>query len=132
MATKKRRTKGDGAFFQRADGTWMGRVELPAGPDGKRRYKWVSSVDRNTCIAKLKQLRKDVEEGRIATTSSTTVEKWMTHWIDNIHSKRKVRPGVIQDYRGCINNHIVPNLGAKRLDKLTPQHVRDLHEAIGP
>ncbi|ATN88537.1 tyrosine integrase [Mycobacterium phage Girr] len=131
MATKKRRTRGDGAFFQRADGKWMGRVELPPDRNGNRRYKWVSSVDRNTAMAKLKQLRRDVEEGRIATTSSTTVEKWMLHWIDNIHAKRKVRPGVLNDYRAAIHNHINPILGAKRIDKLTPQHVRDLHSEIG-
>lgn len=135
MATetkKGRRTRGDGSFFQRSDGKWMGRVELPKSPDGKRRYKWVSSVDRNTCIDKLKKLRSDVDAGRIATTSTTTVEKWMTHWIDNIHSKRKVRPGVIDDYRACIRNHITPAIGTKRIDKLTPQHVRDMHTAIGP
>lgn len=132
MADRKpRRTRGDGAFFQRADGKWVGRVELPPR-GGKRRYKTVSSVDRNICIDKLKKLRADVDAGRIATSSSTTVEKWMTHWLDNIHSKRKIRPGVLDDYRGVIRNHIVPALGAKRIDKLTPQHVRDMHTAIGP
>lgn len=132
MAAKKsRRTRGDGAFFQRADGKWMGRVELPM-KDGKRRYKWVSSVDRNTALKKLQALRKDVEEGRIATTSSTTLTKWLDHWIENIHAKRKVRPGVLDDYRGIIRNHITPAIGKKRIDKLTPQHVLDLHAAIGP
>lgn len=128
----KRRTRGDGAFFQRANGDWIGRVELPSGPDGKRRYRTVSSVDRNKAMEKLKQLRKDVADGRIATTTTTTVEKWMLHWIDNIHAKRKVRPGVIADYRACIINHINPAVGKKRIDKFTPQHVRDLHAAIGP
>lgn len=132
MAPKKRRTQGDGSFFQRADGTWVGRMELPPGPDGKRRRRVVMSRDRNVAIAKLKKLRADVESGAIATTTSTTVEKWMLHWIDNIHAKRKVRPGVIDDYRAVIRNHINPALGRKRIDKLLPQHVRDMHTAIGP
>lgn len=130
---KPRRTRGDGAFFQRADGKWMGRVEL-APVAGKRRYKWVSSVDRNTCIAKLKKLRADVDAGRIATTSNTTVEKWMTRWIDEIHSQKEkpIRPSTIGDYRSIIANHIVPAIGSKRLDKLTPEHVRGMHRDIGP
>lgn len=128
---RPRRTRGEGSFFQRADGTWIGRVEL-ASADGERRTRTVKSKDRNVAIAKLKQLRADVDAGRIAVTTSTTVEKWMLHWIDNIHAKRKVRPGVIKDYRACIVNHINPALGKKRIDKLTPQHVRDMHTAIGP
>ncbi|MCT7369481.1 hypothetical protein A7R75_10775 [Mycolicibacterium llatzerense] len=128
---RSRRTRGDGSFFQRGDGKWMGRVELPA-KDGKRRYKWVSSTDRGVALKKLKQLRKDVDEGRVAVSTSTSVEKWMTHWLDNIHAKRKIRPGVIDDYRGCITNHIVPAIGSKRVDKLTPQNIRDVHTAIGP
>lgn len=128
---RPRRTRGEGSFFQRADGTWIGRVEL-APLDGKRRTRVVKSMDRNVAIAKLKQLRADVEAGRIAVTTNTSVEKWMLHWIDNIHAKRKVRPGVIQDYRACIVNHINPAIGRKRIDKMTPQHVRDMHTAIGP
>lgn len=129
MAESKRRTRGDGAFFQRADGKWMGRVELPP-KDGKRRYKWVSSVDRNTCMDKLKALRKDVEEGRIAVTSNTTVEKWLTRWLDDI-AKPRLRPTTYADYRSVVNNHIVPAIGSKRLDKVTPDHIRQLHKAIG-
>ena len=129
---RPRRTRGDGSLHQLADGTWRGRVELAPDRDGNRRVRWVQSRDRNQCIEKLRALRADVDAGRIATTSSTAVDKWMLHWIDNIHAKRKVRPGVIADYRACIINHINPAIGTKRVDKLTPQHIRDVHAAIGP
>jgi integrase len=125
-----RRTKGDGSLFQRKDGMWVGRVELPP-KDGKRRYKYVSSMDWAKCTAKLKKVRTDVDEGRIAVTGSTTVERWMKRWIEDIHAPR-LRPNTLLDYRAIIDNHIIPTLGKKRLDKLTPDHVRQLHKAIGP
>jgi integrase len=126
---KKRRTKGDGGFSQRANGLWVGRIELPPGPDGKRRYRSVSSRDRNVAIDRLKKLRRDVDEGRIAVTGNTTVAKWLDRWLTDIHGPR-VRPTTRRDYETTIRLHINPHIGAKRLDKLTPQHVRQMHNAI--
>ncbi|MEW5810316.1 MAG: site-specific integrase [Actinomycetota bacterium] len=126
-----RRQKGDGGLFQRADGMWIGRVELPAGPDGERRRKTVSSKEYDVAAAALRKLRSDVDSGKIAVTSATTLEKWLDRWINEIHA-HKVRPTTLDDYRRTIKNHIVPAIGGKRLDKLTPQHVRDMHRKIGP
>jgi integrase len=123
-----RRTKGDGALFHRADGMWIGRVEIPS-TDGKRRTKSVSSRDRNEALRKLKKLRADVEGGRIAVTAATTVEKWLTRWLHDIH-RRNIRPQTYRSYDRIIRHHIVPHVGSKRLDRLTPEHVRRMHDAI--
>ena len=48
-----RRDKGTGALFKRADGYWVGGVQLPPGPDGKRRYKRIVRKDRNAAMAAL-------------------------------------------------------------------------------
>ena len=125
-----RRTRGDGGLFQRADGMWVGRVELPPGPDGTRRRKQVSSRSFAAAADKLKKLRADVDEGRIAYTSSTTVEKWLERWITEVHPD-KIRPTTRRDYEGIIRLHIVPAIGSKRLDKLTPAHIRAMHNKIG-
>lgn len=125
---KPRRTKGDGALYKRADGMWLGRVELtPSG--GKRRYKYVSSKDRNAAIRDLKKLRAEVDAGRIPVTAATTVEKWLENWLHNIHAP-KLRPGTKDDYARTIRMHINPHIGGKRLDKLTAAHVRQMHTAI--
>ena len=57
MAT--RRDKGSGALFKRADGYWVGGVQLPPGPDGKRRYKRIVRKNRNEAMAALRQLKAD-------------------------------------------------------------------------
>lgn len=123
-----RRTKGDGSLFKRADGYWIGRVELPS-TDGKRRYKTVSSRDRNTAIQRLKKLRADVDAGRIAITANTTVARWLERWLKDIHGP-ELRPTTFRDYRATIDLHITPHIGSKKLDKLTPEDVRQMHKAI--
>lgn len=126
---KPRRTRGDGGLYQRGDGYWVGVVELPPA-DGKRQRRRVVRRDRNTAISELKKLRGDVDSGRIAVTGNTTVEKWLDRWLNEIHGE-KIRPTTKRDYQTAIDNHIVPAIGKKRLDKLSVQHVRQMHEAIG-
>ena len=129
MSPAKRRGKGDGSLFKRADGLWVGRVELPVGADGKRRTRTVSSRDRNEAIRKLKALRADVDANRIAVTSSATVEQWLNRWLPEIH-RRKLRPGTYDGYERIIRLHIIPHIGRRRLDQLTATHVRQMHDAI--
>jgi integrase len=129
MSPGKRRPRGDGGLFKRADGMWIGVVELPIGGDGKRRRKYVSSKNRNEAIRKLKQLRADVLANRIAVTSSATVEQWLERWLNDIH-KRKVRPGTFAGDERIIRLHINPHIGRRRLDQLTPAHIRQMHDAI--
>lgn len=121
----ERRTKGDGSLYKRKDGTWIGRVELPT-LDGKRRTKTVASKDRNACMDKLKKLRRDVEDGKIAVTGKTTVAQWLDRWITDIHGPT-IRPSTRVSYESCIRLYIVPAIGTKRLEKLMPQHIRDMH-----
>lgn len=131
MAKKKkgedtRRPKGEGAFFRRENGLYVGRVELPS-LDEERRYRTVSSMDKNVAIRKFNKLKTDVLEGRITATGNTTVSKWLDKWVNDI---AKLRPGTKDDYVRTIRLHINPHIGRKRLSALEPDHIRELHEAI--
>jgi len=128
MGKSKRRTSGDGGFYQRDNGLWVGVVEIPT-EDGSRRRRYVQSMDRNEAIEKLKKLRGDVDSGRIPITSRATVGDWLEKWIEEIHGP-KLRPTSYRSYKGTIDQHIIPHIGTKRLDKLLPEHVRAMHRAI--
>ncbi|TXH58300.1 MAG: hypothetical protein E6Q97_02620 [Desulfurellales bacterium] len=120
-----RRTKGDGSLFQRKSGLWVGAVEIPTA-DGSRRQKQVTSMDRNKAIEKLRKLRRDVEEGYLPVTGATTVARWLDQWLTTIHG-REVRPSTRVSYEATIRLYILPAIGDRRLDKLTPEHVRRMH-----
>ena len=124
-----RRGRGEGGIYKRADDMWVAVVEIPSR-DGKRRRKTVTSKDKMVVIDKARKLRQDVDEGRIAVTGNTTVGKWLDRWISEIHADR-IRPTTIRDYQTSIRLHIKPSLGSKRLDKLTPDHIRQMHKSIG-
>jgi len=51
------RGKGEGALFKASDGLWTVRIELPRGPDGKRRQKVIRRKDKGAAIAELNRLQ---------------------------------------------------------------------------
>ncbi len=127
-----RRHRGEGALFQRADGMWLGTVDLGIGGDGKRRRRTVSSRDHSTAVSKLRVLRRQIEDGTLATTSNTTVTAWLTRWLEEI-ARPRLKPKTLASNRSAITRHLIPLIGAYRLDKLTPAHVRSMHKALaGP
>lgn len=129
------RGKGEGAVYRvPADKTmplkyWTGVIELPPGPNGERRRKPIRRKNKATLIADLAKMRSELEKRGDLPTASTTAEKWFTYWLNNIAAKN-VRPNTLDGYRRTVNNHIIPVMGKVKLEKITPAHVRRVHDAV--
>lgn len=125
-----RRGAGTGALFKDARGLWTAVVELPPDPaTGKRRRKVVRSKSRGTAQAKLRALRADLDRAGDLPTASPTVEAWLTWWLVNVSAKR-VRPSTQVNRASDVRLHIAPVIGRVKLEKLTPAHVIQMHDAI--
>lgn len=122
---KHRRPKGTGAVFQRADGLWIGRVEIPDDLDPNRYRAQVSSKDKAKMLVKKQQLERDIADGLVQLQKGVTVEAWMIRWVDEI-KKPDLAPRVYQSYRATIRQQIIPAIGHKKLADLKPAHIRHL------
>lgn len=131
MPKTARRPRGDGTLHQRSrDGMWVASIELPPGPDGRRRRKTATARDYATAVRRLRDLRRAAEQsGGDLPTTALTVEQWLTHWLDDIAAAH-LKPTSLAGYRSAVQHQLVPHLGRRRLDKLTPQHVRAMHRAL--
>lgn len=120
----------EGTVFQRAsDGMWVARVELPPGPDGKRRRKQAAARSKAAAIAKRREMIRDLAKSGDLPTSSPTLAAWLERWLERtVKAHRK--PRTYATYRSYVERYIVPSIGRIRLDKLTPAHVARLHEHI--
>lgn len=125
-----RRAHGDGSLFKRGDGYWVAGIQLPAGPDGRRRYKRVVRKNRNDAAAELRKLRADLAAGRIATAPTTTVAKWLDYWQTEILPHRNIKPGTTISYRNTIRLYLKPHLGARRVDRLQPADIRRMYNTL--
>ncbi len=127
---RPRRERGAGSLYQRAsDGLWMGELVVGYRADGRKRVKTVSSKDQATVVRKLRDLRRQLDEHGDIPTASTTVERWLTRWLDEVAAPR-LRPNTLVGYRADVRLHIAPAVGRYRLDKLTPAHVRAMGQEI--
>lgn len=114
-------------MYQReSDGRWVGVVDL-GWVGGKRVRKTVTAPTLRELRPKFKRLQQQIDSGVLPDEAS--VEQWMTHWLDTIAAK-EVRPSTLRTYRGYTTGWIIPHLGNRRLDKLRPEHIRALHQAM--
>lgn len=126
---KKRRARGSGVVFQRANGHWSAQVELGIGGDGKRKRRAVTAPTKVELMRKLRDLHAAVDAGAPA-ASSTTVATWLTTWLDTI-VRTRVKPKTLEAYTSIVKVQLIPELGAYKLDKLTAGQVRAMHRSLG-
>ena len=127
----ERRGKGEGAIYQRAsDGRWVGVIDL-GWAGGKRVRKTVTAKTKggpNGVIAKMSKLRRSIEAGILP--DDATVEQWLNHWATTIIPARDLKPSTIANYEAVCRLHLIPNLGRLPLQKLRPEHIRAMHQAM--
>lgn len=128
MPTKKStRGKGEGSLYKRAsDGMWCATVELPPGDDGKRRRRYIVKKSKADASRALAEAKADLAtHGDLVKAGGMTLAQWMDTWLTEF---AQVRPKTLEGYKGVSKNHIVPEIGARPLAKLAPEHVRQLHK----
>lgn len=126
MAT--RRQRGEGSVYQRADGMWVGNLNL-GYRDGKRRRKVVYGRTQREALRKLGEVKRTATPDM--PTASRTLASWMTEWLESVAPNHEdMKPRTLSTYREKTRNYIVPHLGRHRLDKLTPAQVRGMHRWI--
>lgn len=130
-----RRGHGEGSIYQRSrDGRWCGVVDLGRAPDGRRIRRSVTGATRQEVATKLRALQQAADDNRLRIEASMTLERWLSSWLaDHVAHRATVgelRPSTVSSYRQHVRDHIGPHIGAVRLDRLRPAHVRQLHATL--
>lgn len=135
--SRRKRTEGTRApngassiYYSEYDRKWHGRVTVGVRPDGKpdrRHVKRATNAEVTRAVRDLEKLRDD---GRVRKPGRAwTVEKWLTHWVENI-AANSVRRTTMVGYRSSVYNHLIPGIGAHRIDKLEPEHLETLYSRM--
>lgn len=125
-----RRANGSGTLFQRANGRWVGRVEVGFTAGGSRRFVEVSGVDPDDVKDRLdaKRLQIQREGTPEAGTARTRVHTWANQWLEI--TQRTVRPKTWATDRSAVNRWIIPTIGHRELTALTPADIRSVVLAV--
>lgn len=128
-SNRTRRQYGSGGITQRKDGRWMGRIDAGFTREGKRRQLTVYGSTEAEAKRKLEKKKGQIaREGvSVATHTRATVKSYAEAWLK--HRATVSRPNAHAADRSAVRNWIIPVLGRRRLESLTPADVRALAKA---
>jgi integrase len=126
---RKRRGRGEGSIYQRADGLWVGSVSLGYKPNGKRDRRTVYGDTKQEVQQKLRLVQASYYLGELKEPSTMTVAAWLTCWLDST-VKPRCSPTTYERREQVVRLHLTPHLGHLRLQKVEPMHVHGLLAAL--
>lgn len=125
-----RAPNGASSIYLGKDGKWHGRVTMGTRDDGKPDRRHVKRGTEKEVIDAVRDLERQRDTGKVRKAGRVwTVEKWLTHWVENIAAPT-VRPTTMVGYRASVYKHLIPGVGAHRLDRLQPEHLEKLYKRM--
>jgi hypothetical protein len=113
--------------YKGADGSWHGRVTVGVKADGTPDRRHVQSKSEAEVIRKVRTLEKERDNGNVRKSGQRwTVKTWLTHWVKTIAAP-SVKETTMVGYRAAVYKHLIPGIGAHRLDRLEPEHLELLY-----
>ncbi|GLW00289.1 tyrosine-type recombinase/integrase [Streptomyces lavendulae] len=130
MAEDKKRTRqpnGRSSIYQGSDGKWHGRVTVGIRDDGTPDRRHVERKTRAEVTAAVRELEKQRDAKTVRKPGKGwTVRTWLTHWVENV-APLAVNDNTMVGYRVAVRKHLIPGLGAHRLDRLKPEHIETFY-----
>lgn len=109
------------------------RLRVSNGFDlnGRRKYfnKTVTCFSRREAEKELAKFVASIEGGCTYFASKKTLNEFSKQWIKN-YVEPKLAPATRQSYVEKLNLHILPYLGSKRIDKITPFDIEKLYNEL--
>lgn len=128
--TEKKRTRqpnGTSSVYEGKDGYWHGRVTVGVRDDGKPDRRHVMRKSKADAIRAVRKLERDRDSATVQAPGRVgTVGEWLEHWVETI-AAAVVRENTLAGYRVAIRTHLIPGIGAHRLDRLQPEHLEKLY-----
>lgn len=126
---RKRRQYGTGGVHLRSDGRWAGTVEAGYTATGARRRITVYGRTEAEAKTKLKDKQRQIStEGAPTTSARTTVKAWSDEWLAMTRSAKRAGPWATD--ASAVRRWIVPAIGHRRLEQLSPGDIRSVTDAL--
>jgi len=108
-------------------------IQIEAGwtPRGTRRRIVVYGVTKRECLAKARAKQRELDTvgaPEESTRAGMTVKAWAEVWLER--QERELRPSAYNATRSQMRQWVIPTIGHKRLDRLSPPDVRAVSSAM--
>jgi integrase len=125
-----RQPNGASSIFQGKDGRWHGYVTVGVKDNGRPDRRHIGRKTRPEVTRTVRDMERKRDAGNVRKAGQTwTVESWLTHWVENIAAE-SVSENTIDGYRVAVYHHLIPGIGAHRLEKLEPEHLERFYKKM--
>jgi integrase len=124
----KKREHGDGGIDQRGPDAFRLRYRV----NGKR-FSVTFRGTRAEAKTELRRLVRTADTGEHIAPDKMTLAEWITHWLNiGAPGRKKKQAGrrTLERYGQLLNCHVVPTLGATRLQQLQSTDVDTLYDGL--
>ncbi len=119
-----------GTIHKRGNSSWRIAISLGRDQNGKRLRKFATvKGTKKDAERQLTELLSAVDKGIHITSAKITVGDFLDLWI-NDYAKLNTSPRTVEGYEGNIRRYLKPAIGHFPLDKLSPQHIRELYAGM--
>ncbi|WP_329367835.1 tyrosine-type recombinase/integrase [Streptomyces sp. NBC_01483] len=127
---RTRQPNGRSSIYLGKDGKWHGRVTVGVRDDGTPDRRHVERKTRAEVTDAVRELEKERDAKTVRKPGRPwTVKAWLTHWIENV-APLAVNDNTMVGYGVAVRKHLIPGLGAHRLDKLKPEHIETFYSKM--
>ncbi|GAA3636338.1 tyrosine-type recombinase/integrase [Microlunatus ginsengisoli] len=128
--TRPKKPHGESTVYLGSDGRWHGRVTVGVRDDSSADRRHVARKSEAAVRRAVRELERKRADGILpAAGVRWTVASWLEHWLENI-ARPSIRWSSYDAYRIAVHNHLVPNLGRHRLERLEPEHLERLYRKM--
>lgn len=127
---RTRQPNGASSIYFGKDGKWHGRVTVGVRDDGRPDRRHVERKTRAEVTKAVRELERLRDEKKLRKPDKAwTVKTWLEHWVENI-ARPHVSENTYDGYEVDVRVHLVPGLGAHRLDRLEPEHLERFYRKM--
>jgi integrase len=118
----RKRGNGEGSIWPRKDGRYgYAAYVLTTAGTLKRVQGYARSHE--DARKKLTELLREADQGIPVASENWTLEEYLKYWLEHLVRVER-RPKTYQGYEGVVRRYLIPELGKKRLGKLSARDVR--------
>ncbi|MDX2597994.1 tyrosine-type recombinase/integrase [Streptomyces sp. WI03-4A] len=130
MEKRSREPNGAASIYKGADGRWHGRVSVGVRADGKADRRHVSRKTKAEVVKAVREIERRRDAGNLSKPGEKwTLAGWLEHWVHEI-AQKYVSENTYAGYEVDVRVHLVPGIGAHRLDRLEPEHLEAFYAAM--